>query len=290
MRFRWLYFVLSGLVIIPGILSMIFWGLRPSVDFTGGTMLELRFTKEVDPQTLTKTAGEVGFPVNSTQTSGENTYLMRLKTINQDEALKIKTALSQSVGENPEELRFDTVGPVLGKELLFKTLVAVALAAIFILGYVAWAFKEARFGVCAILAMFHDTLVLLGAFSLLGHFMGAEVDTLFVTALLTVLSFSVHDTVVVYDRIRESQKRFPGSNFADIANKAVTETMSRSLNNSLTIVFMLVALLLLGGETVKWFAAALLIGTISGTYSSPFTAVPLLFVWDQIAKRRKRNR
>ena len=128
---------------------------------------------------------------------------------------------------------------------------------------------------------------MLGSFSLLGHFMGIEVDTLFVTALLTTLSFSVHDTVVVYDRIRESQKLFPKAPFESLANKAITETLSRSLNNSLTIIFMLIALLLLGGVTVKWFVAALLIGTVSGTYSSTFTAAPLLVLWENLAQRKK---
>jgi len=135
------------------------------------------------------------------------------------------------------------------------------------------------------LAMFHDTFVMLGVFSLLGHFLGVEVDTLFVTAMLTILSFSVHDTVVVYDKIRDSQKRFPKANFVDLVDKAVTETLPRSINNSMTIIFMLVALWLLGGESIKWFAFALLIGTISGTYSSTFTAAPLLVIWKNLKKK-----
>jgi len=199
----------------------------------------------------------------------------------------IKTTLGERFNKTPEEIRFETVGPILGKELLIKTIVAIILAAGFILGYVAWRFKNAKFGVCAILAMFHDTLVMLGLFSILGHFFGAEVDTLFVTAMLTVLSFSVHDTVVVYDRIRESQKLLPTTPFESLINKAVTETLSRSLNNSLTIIFMLLALLLLGGVTIKWFVAALLIGTVSGTYSSTFNAAPLLVVWHNLQNRRK---
>ena len=136
------------------------------------------------------------------------------------------------------------------------------------------------------MAMFHDSFVLLGTFSLLGHFKGVEIDTLFVTAVLTILSFSVHDTVVVYDRIRESRKRFPGVDFEDLVDKAVTETLSRSVNNSMTIILMLIALYLLGGTTTKWFVLALLVGTVSGTYSSTFTAAPLLVVWEGL-KRKK---
>lgn len=289
MRFKWLYFLLSALVIVPGIFSLVVWGLKPSIDFTGGTILELRFSTidQVPNDQLKETVEEKGFEVNSVQTTGGKTYLLRLRPIDNNDVSAIKAALAAKFNEMPQELRFETVGPTLGTELLLKTLIAIALASGFILAYLAWAFKEARFGVFAILAMFHDSLVLLGSFSLLGHFMGVEVDTLFVTAMLTVLSFSVHDTVVVYDRIRESRRKLPGVPFTDLANKAVTETMSRSLNNSLTIIFMLVALSLLGGATIKWFGWALLIGTISGTYSSTFTAVPLLVVWEQLKNKKR---
>jgi len=176
-----------------------------------------------------------------------------------------------------EERRFETVGPVLGKELLNKTLIAASIAIVVILLYVAWAFKSVTYGISAVIALFHDVLVVTGTFSLLGHFFGVEVDVLFVTALLTTMSFSVHDTIVVFDRIRESirTEKLP---FDATINKALSETMSRSINNSMTIIFMLLALVLLGGDTVKWFAVALLIGTISGTYSSPFVATPILYL------------
>jgi preprotein translocase subunit SecF len=292
MRFKWLYFLLSAVVLIPGIFSLVIWRLRPAIDFTGGTLLELKFEKVAIEQlsnlAIEQAIREKNFEVSSIQFSGEKTTLIRTKPITKDDVSTIKAALAEKFEEMPEELRFETVGPTLGRELIIKTLAAIIFAAGFILAYVAWAFKEARFGICAILAMFHDSLVLLGIFSLLGHFFKVEIDTLFVTALLTILSFSVHDTVVVYDRIRESQKRFPGVPFIDLANKAVTETLSRSLNNSLTIIFMLLALFLLGGVTIKWFVIALLVGTISGTYSSTFTAVPLLVVWDKISQRRKK--
>jgi len=290
MRFKWLYFLLSALVLVPGIISLILFGLRPSIDFTGGSLLELRFEKEMKilrNEDIKSIVDEKGFEVYSVQSSGEKQFLIRMKPINKDDASTIKAALADKFEEMPEEIRFETVGPILGQELLIKTLVAILLAAGSILGYVAWAFKKLKFGACAIIAMFHDTFVMLGIFSLLGHFLGAEIDTLFVTAMLTILSFSVHDTVVVYDRIRESQKRFPGEKFVNLVNKSIAETLIRSVNNSMTIIFMLLALYLLGGETIKWFIFALLIGTISGTYSSTFTAAPLLVVWDQLEKRVK---
>jgi len=291
MRFKWLYFLLSALVLVPGIISLILFGLRPSIDFTGGSLLELRFEKEMKilrNEDIKSIVDEKGFEVYSVQSSGEKQFLIRMKPINKDDASTIKAALADKFEEMPEEIRFETVGPILGQELLIKTLVAILLAAGSILGYVAWAFKKLKFGACAIIAMFHDTLVILGIFSLLGHFLGAEIDTLFVTAMLTILSFSVHDTVVVYDRIRESQKRFPGEKFVNLVNKSIAETLIRSVNNSMTIIFMLLALWLLGGTTIKWFTFTLLIGTISGTYSSTFTAAPLLVLWNQIEERRKK--
>lgn len=289
MKFKWLYFLISALIIGPGIYSLTRYGLRLSVDFTGGTILELKFKKEVKVERY-KEAEEVikekGFEVSSIQTSGQNQILIRMKPITKDDVAKIKAGLEKQFLEKPEEVRFETVGPILGRELVQKTIIGILLASGFILLYIARQFKDPMFGICAILAMFHDTLVMLGVFSLLGHFQRVEIDTLSVTAMLTILSFSVHDTVVVYDRIRESQRRYPKVPFEDLINKAVTETLSRSINNSMTIIFMLIALWLLGGSTIKWFAFALLIGTVSGTYSSAFTAVPLLVVWYGLKKKK----
>lgn len=288
MRFKWLYFLLSALILVPGIVSLILFGLRPAIDFTGGSLLELKTESTLNAKEIEELIIERGFEVSSVQASGENQILIRLQPIEKEQAEEIKSIIKEKFEQEPEEVRFETVGPTLGKELIKKTIWAIILAAGFIMAYVAWRFKDAKFGVCAILAMFHDSFILLGSFSLLGHFLGIEVDTLFVTAVLTILSFSVHDTVVVYDRIRESQRLLPKASFVDLVNKAVTETLSRSVNNSMTIIFMLIALLLLGGVTIKWFVAALLIGTIAGTYSSTFTAAPLLVVWTEIGKRKRR--
>lgn len=288
MKLKWLYFLISALVIIPGLVSLFIFGLRPSIDFVGGTLLEYRFNQEINSQEISDVLQEKNYDLYSVQLSGEKTYLLRMPALEKEKALEVKSLLTERFGDEPQEIRFEVVGPTLGRELMIKTIVAIILAAGFILGYIAWRFKNAKFGICAILAMFHDTLVMLGCFSLLGYFFGVEVDTLFVTAVLTILSFSVHDTVVVYDRIRESQKLFPKASFESLVNKAVTETLSRSLNNSLTIIFMLIALLLLGGVTIKWFVAALLIGTISGTYSSTFNAAPFLVLWENLSQRRKK--
>jgi preprotein translocase subunit SecF len=288
-KYKWLYFLISALVLIPGIYSLFRWGLKPSIDFTGGSLLEYETEKEIEIEPIKKVLQEKQVGFESVQKSTEGTFLIRGERIDREKAGEIKKGLGEKLGSQLTEIRFETVGPTLGKELLKKTLVAIFLASVAILGYVAWQFKDKKFGVCAILAMFHDSLLLLGSFSFLGHFVGVEVDTLFVTAILTILSFSVHDTVVVFDRIRESQKLFPKTPLEQLANKAVTETLARSLNNSFTIIFMLVALLLMGGVTIRWFIVALLIGTIAGTYSSTFTAVPLVVIWEKI-KERKNSR
>lgn len=288
MKFMWLYFGLSLIVIIPGLISLILFGLKPSIDFTGGTLVEVTATQsgtlseEVIRQSL---PGEVD--VASIQSTGDNAYLIRSQSLSPIQNTIFQDKLASVTGTLIQEDRFETVGPTLGRELLQKTFAAIAIAAFIILIYVATRFSEVRYGICAIIAMFHDTFILLGTFSILGHFYGVEVDTLFVTAVLTTLSFSVHDTIVVYDRIRESLKNHPQFDFVTLVNKAVAETLGRSLNNSLTIIFMLLTLWLMGGESTKWFVFALLIGTIAGTYSSTFTAAPLLVLWERIQTKKK---
>lgn len=286
MKYRYLYFVISLLVIIPGLVSLFRYGLVPSIDFTGGSLLEVQFVApatQPSSESIEQTLQKI-YVINSVQSSGSEQFIIRGQAV--DNSVKDSALLALQNQYGPlQELRFETVGPVLGRELLSKTLLAIGLAAVLIAIYVAHQFSELKYGICAILAMSHDSLVLLGIFSLLGHFMGVEVDVLFVTALLTTLSFSVHDTIVVYDRIREFRKKYPRFSLHELTNAAVLQTLSRSLNNSITIIIMLLALVLLGGETIRWFALALLIGAVTGTYSSTFTAAPLLLVWDSIAQK-----
>ncbi len=283
-KFIWFYFLLSGFVIIPGIFSLINWGLRPSIDFTGGTLLEVSLQKSLSSGTITDLATSHGLTLASLQQSGAATYLLRFKPEKGENILAFQTALASASGKL-QISRTETVGPILGKELLTKAVWAAIVAVIAILLYIAYAFRNFRFGIAAIIALIHDLLVVLGSFSLLGHFLGVEVDTLFVTAFLTTMSFSVHDTIVVFDRIREYQRRDDRTPFDDLCNRALTETMGRSLTNSLTIILMLLALVLMGGSTVKWFMVALLIGTTSGAYSSPFIATPVLILWEKFKKK-----
>lgn len=289
LKYRLLYLGISLAVLIPGIYSLIRWGLRPSIDFVGGTVIEVN-SKQLTVNSIEERFEEKSVDVDSIRKEGD-TITIRTKPIEREQWEEIRTEIvSESAvlqeatpSSTIEELRFESVGPILGKELLQKTIIAAAIAVIGILLYVAWAFKDFVYGVSAIIALFHDVLVVTGIFSLLGHFMNVEVDLLFVTALLTTMSFSVHDTIVVFDRIRESIRREKLS-FHDLINKALTETMSRSVNNSLTILFMLLALILLGGDTIRWFIVALVIGTVSGTYSSPFVATPILYSLKRMRK------
>jgi len=262
MKYRLLYFAISAIFLSAGIFSLLKWGLNLGIDFTGGVVTEYQLPN-----------GEIKNEKYGVKSEEE------INKIRKD----IKT-------QGFKELRFEVVGPAIGPELIKKTLYALEISAILILFWVAIQFRSIKFGVSAILAMIHDSLILVGGFSLLGHFMGVEIDFLFVTAVLTILSFSVHDTIVVYDRIREKQRKYDpmlGSDMTKIANSALTETMVRSINNSFTIIFMLLALVLVGGDTIRWFGVALLIGTISGTYSSPFVAVPILVTWEEISNRFK---
>jgi len=290
MRFRKIYFLISSLVLVPGVVSLILFGLKPSIDFTGGTLWEIKL-EAGDRSQETGVAGEVEeifaaqeVEVASVQPSGEDQFIIRGAPFSVEQHDLLLGALRDKFGE-VEEVRFETLGPTMGRELLHKTFLGAALSLLAILAYVAFRFGDLMFGVAAVLGMLHDTFVLLGIFSLLGHFLGVEVGTLFVTAVLTTLSFSVHDTVVVFNRIREISER-TSLDLESAVNQAVGETIVRSLNNSLTIVFMLLAILLLGGESLRWFIFALLVGTISGTYSSTFTAAPLLTVWDRLRSRK----
>ncbi len=283
MKFKKLYFAISLCFLIPGLISLLLFGLKPAIDFTGGSLLELHFldsNHEVLQESSFKTTLTAFYEADVVQQSGEQQMLLKGKEIDNQQKDDLVKNLSEKYGQI-KVLRFETVGPVLGAELLRKTLLAVLLVAGIITFYVWKQFDELKYGLCAVLAMLHDSLILIGAFSLLGHFLQVEVDVLFVTALLTTLSFSVHDTIVVYDRIRELKRKHPRSSLEEIANAAVLETLSRSINNSMTIIIMLLSLVILGGESIRWFGIALLIGAITGTYSSTFTAVPLLLVVDQ---------
>lgn len=282
LRFRKLYLVISLTVILVGLYSIVRNGYRYSIDFVGGTNITFQSNKLFTRQDIEKTAKSVDIPVKSIENEG-GVITLRAEAIDEKKQQAFLSTLEKG-GSKITLLRSETVGPTLGRETVSKTIVASLIAVVGILLYVAYAFKGFTFALAAIVALFHDFLVVLGVYSLLSYFFGAQFDTLFVTALLTSMSFSVHDTIVIFDKVREYKRRVGTGTVEDYANRALTETLIRSINNSMTIVFMLVALLLLGGDTIRWFVAALLIGTITGVYSSPFVATP---VWVWLESRKK---
>lgn len=289
MKYRPLYFCVSGGFVLLGIFSLLKWGLNLGVEFRGGVSAEYSMSQRVNSEEVKAKLSGANIALSSLQTLEGNSVLLQFQELSEDQRVKLKEVMTEvNNGQEAKEVQFQNIGPTIGPELVTKTIFAIVLAAIAILAWVAYQFRNIIYGSSAIIAMLHDTFILIGMFSFLGHIFGAEVDFLFVTAVLTTLSFSVHDTIVVYDRIREIRKKH-GGNIVDIANTALSETMRRSVNNSLTIIIMLVALIVLGGTSIRWFAIALLIGTISGTYSSPFVAVPLLVTWANLSKKQARK-
>lgn len=287
MKYKLLYFLFSTLLILPGMYFLFTSGLKLGIDFTGGALLEYRVQGTVSSEQLMQAISDQGIEVGQITSSGENTYIVRTKPVEQEKLNQLNAKLVEKFGQ-VDVRRSENVGPVIGKELEQKAFLAIMVASLVIVLYIAYSFRKVpkptsswRFGIAAIVALIHDVLMVVGIFAILGHFWGVEIDTLFVTALLTVIGFSVHDTIVVFDRIRENLLKNITKKFTEIANISVVQTLGRSLNTSLTVIFVLLALLLFGGETIKWFVVALLVGVISGTYSSIFNATALLTYWEE---------
>jgi len=359
---RW-YFLFSALITIPGLIFIALGGLKPSIDFTGGTVWQVRFADDPTPDAVQAALLELGHAEATVRAVDDSGYLeIRLSPVEFPVVGGVPTpqpspsggpAASASASAAPsatdpaasgspsgsptpspsptptpsptpsptptpapapappptvegtpiEELaaaledRFgasetrslDTVGPIIGTELIRSSIIIIAVGEIFILLYLWYRFGF-RFGTAAIVALLHDVIVVVGAFAILGYFFGIEFDALFVTAILTVVGFSVHDTIVVFDRIRENRLRHAGEPFGAIVNHSILQTIGRSINTSLTVIVTLSALLLLGPATIQTFTLALLIGIISGTYSSIFNASQILVAWDEWAARRKARR
>lgn len=284
---RYWYLLISAIIIIPGLISLLVPpGLQLGVDFTGGTLWEMKFNQPVALAQVKSIFADHGLGDVVVQTSGEGTIMVRSKEIGSESPLKrdLQTALRQQFGDYTE-LQFQSVGPAVAGETTGYATAAVAAVALGILIYLWWAFRRVpssfRYGICAIIALLHDAFLVLGVFSILGKLFHVEIDSLFVTALLTVIGFSVHDTIVVFDRIRENMGRRARESFEEVVNHSVLQTLGRSLTTSLTVVITLTALVLFGGLTTRNFTLALLIGIVSGTYSSIFNASVLLVMWDK---------
>ncbi len=313
---RYIYLIFSAIIIVPGLISLaIPPGLRPGIEFTSGSLMTLRFANPPDQGPLRDAVSGLGHPDAIIQRTGEGDYLIRTRTLEQEArdttgALTIKgeqqhiqdtlcalfggtegatTEGSYETVCRPRQtmvvLSFDQVSPIIATEIAQKAALAVLVASVFILVYISFAFRQVanpfRYGACAIIALIHDVLVVLGAFSIMGKLFSTEIDSLFITAVLTVIGFSVHDTIVVFDRTRENTRRLPGRDLAAVVNVSLNQTLARSLTTSLTLIVAIVALLLFGGVTIQNFLLTLLIGVISGTYSSIFIASQLLVMWEK---------
>jgi preprotein translocase subunit SecF len=284
-KHRYLYFLISLLVIIPGVIALFIWGLPLGIDFTGGSLLEVRFEGTRPSSSLVQeTYAEFGVDEALIQPLGDNAFSIRTRAIDDATKGKIVAALEEKAGVPVTVLQFSQVSPAVGAEVATRAMGAVALAALFILGYITYAFRgvqhAARYGVAAILAMLHDVLVVVGMEAILGHFLGWEADALFLTALLTVIGFSVHDSIVVFDRVRENSHIYRRLDYETLVNHSIVQTLDRSINTQLTVLFTLFALALFGGESIRHFVVILLVGIFSGTYSSIFNAAPILVVWE----------
>ncbi len=298
LRYKNYFFALSLLIIIPGIFALFTWGLKLGIDFEGGTLWEVRFPdqqNQVLPSDVSSSITQSGVEVSQASSTGNNTVILRLKVTDESKIKEIKDKVNQKFGKT-EDVRLDTVGPTISRELTQKALLAVGISILAIVFFISWSFRKVpkptssiAFGVCTIFALVHDIIVVAGIFAILGHFANIEIDSLFITALLTVIGFSVHDTIVVFDRVRENLIKHSGYSFEEVVNHSLTQTLGRSLNTSLTAIFVLVALFLFGGETIKTFVLALLVGIVSGTYSSIFNAAPLLVVWNKISQNRQQK-
>ncbi|KKQ57968.1 MAG: protein-export membrane protein SecF, preprotein translocase subunit SecF [Microgenomates group bacterium GW2011_GWC1_38_14] len=290
-----IYFLISLLVLIPGTISLFLYGLNLSIDFTGGTRFTISFSQKVNSNDTSKVRAILNkekIKVSSIEPSGKLMFV-RTEPIPQEKNIKLREEIENSYKSSNIE-QFETIGPTIGREITINALKAIVIASVLIVLYITYVFRKVpppanslSFGVSAIIALLHDVLVVIGIFSIFGHFLGVEIDSLFVTAVLTVIGFSVHDTIVVFDRIRENLSKDRGNSFSKIVNNSILQTLTRSIHTSLTVVLVLFTLLLFGGETIRWFVIALLIGVISGTYSSIFNASPILVVWHEWRLRRK---
>jgi preprotein translocase subunit SecF len=290
---RYLYFAISLLVIIPGVIALIVWGLPLGIDFTGGSLLEVQFTSGQPPaiadvaalyNSMSTSTLDISDPV--VQPVGTDSLSIRSKEMSDSLKSQIVTALQDKYGGGQDVViqNFTQVSAVIGKEIAVRAAGAVALAALAILLYITFAFRGVqhafRYGTAAIIAMLHDILVVVGVEAIIGHFLGWQADSLFLTALLTVIGFSVHDTIVVFDRIRENSNVYRRVDYQTIVNHSVVQTLDRSINTQLTVMITLLALALFGGDSIRHFVVILLVGIFSGTYSSIFNASPILVVWD----------
>lgn len=292
-RNSWIWFTLSIALGIASILAIIFFGLRLGIDYKGGTAIEFKSETanqlEVSKQVL-DSMGITGYQIKE---SSQNQIIVKTQALTNEQHKSFSGSMAEKLS-GYSETSYDTVGPVISKELTNKSILAVAIASIGIITFIAFAFRKVpkplsswKFGACAVVALIHDLLITTGFVAVLGHFFTwMEVDALFITALLTIMGFSVHDTIVVYDRLRENFIRNPHQDIATSAEESINQTVVRSINTSMTTIIVLVALLVFGSSSIKHFIITLVFGIAIGTYSSIFNATPLLVLWQKKSSKK----
>lgn len=288
-RYKKIWFALSAVLITASLVLLVMWGLNPGIDFTGGSVLEIEYQQQQDLNQVRERMNRFDFP-SQVRMVGDKGVIVKIphKDVSPDLHQKILDELEKLGEMNEQSQGFESISSVIGQELKNKTKLIVIFSLLAILIYITFAFRRIskpisswQYGLATIIALFHDVMIPLGVFAYLGHRYGVQITIPVVTALLTVFGYSVNDTVVIFDRVRENLLKGKGVDYSSTVNFALNQTLTRSLNTSLTTLFVLVAIFLVGGSTLHWFALALIIGIITGTYSSLFLAAPLLVWWEQ---------
>jgi len=288
---KWLYFAISGLLIVPGVIFLLLGGLKPGIEFKGGTLLDVRFEPPA-PQVseIVAVMTTLGRSEAIVQAAEGGRVEIRTFEMKPDQIVATQKALQDKYGAKLKDVSSSVVSPSFSGELIQNAVRSITLASFLIVFLIAFAFRSFgwaafRYGIAAIIALLHDAAVVLGLFAILGYFFNVEIDSLFVTAVLTIIGFSVHDTIVVFDRIRENLRLNPGEALNPVINYSIMQTLARSVITSLTVVFTLLALFLFGGFSMRNFALALLVGIVSGTYSSIFNASQIVSLWQELEDR-----
>ena len=281
---RFWFFLISGVVILTAVISLLTFGLKPGIEFSSGAIVTVSFEQEVDQDDLTQELASLGYDNALIQRTGGGDFIIRTHELTGEDKINLEDALADKFG-HLNETEFNSVSPMIAAETTQNAAIAVAVAAIGILLYITWAFrrmpKPFHYGTCAIIALLHDALIALGVFSILGGILGWEINLMFITGILAVIGYSVNNTVVVFDRIRENLSKDVKADFETVVNSSLVETLSRSLNTSLTTLFVVLALLFFVGASIQNFAVVLLVGIIAGTFSSLCIAPQLLVVWEK---------
>lgn len=284
-----IWFTVSGALVVAAIAAIAVYGLNFGIDFTGGSLMEVTVSEAATSEAVKASITELGHETIVQSTSNANQYILRLPTLDREQHDAVIAKLSESLAPVTEE-RFESIGPVIGEALRKKTTTSVIVVLVLILLYVAWSFRQVskpvsswKYATLVMSTAVHDVIIPLGAFAVLGHFYGYQVDTAFIAAMLTIMGYSINDTIVVFDRTRENltHARHSDESFASIVNRSVNQTFARSINSSMTPLLAMLGVLIFGGESIRPFATAIVIGIVAGTYSSIFVASPLLVAWNK---------